>query len=70
VVDSGELANVVVTPSVTELDGIGDAVDRYRPGSESPALGNGEPLPGVVADFLGRARSAIAPTLGAIESPS
>ena len=69
IVGSGELGNVVVTPAVTGLTGISDAVARYRPAVGSAALGNGEPLPGVAADFLGKVRSVVAPSLGAIESP-
>lgn len=70
VVGSSELSSVVTTPTVSGLEGIDDAVARYRPATGSPALGNGEPLPGVVADFLGKVRSLVTPTLGAIESPS
>ncbi|MDJ0496205.1 MAG: right-handed parallel beta-helix repeat-containing protein [Acidimicrobiia bacterium] len=70
VVGPGELDSVVVSPSVTGLGGISDAVGRYRPAPGSPALGNGESLPGVIIDFLGFTRSAIAPSLGAIESAS
>lgn len=60
---------VVSTPTVAGLSGVSDAVARYTPVATSAALGNAEVLAGVVADFLGEARSLVAPTMGAIENP-
>ncbi len=67
VASSGE--TVVATPTVSGLSSIPDAVTRYTPIAGSPALGQAEVLAGVVADFLGIARSQVAPTMGAIENP-
>jgi len=62
-------SGVVVNPTVTALSGLDDAAGRYGPTVASPALGAAETLADVVADFFGVARSATAPTMGAIESP-
>ncbi len=63
-----ELDSVIATPTVGGLSDIADAVARYRPAAGSPALGAAEPVAGVIQDFLGQARSLVAPTMGAIES--
>lgn len=62
-------SGVVVTPTVTGLSGPGDAAGRCAPTVASPALGAAETLADVVFDFWGVARSATAPTMGAIENP-
>jgi hypothetical protein len=62
-------AGVVVDPTVSGLTGIDDAAARYTPAPASPALGAAEVLADVVVDFFGSARSAVTPTLGAIENP-
>ncbi len=68
-VTAGSGTGVVITPTVTGLTGISDAVARYTPAGSSPALGAAEPLDGVVVDFIGAARSLVAPTIGALENP-
>jgi hypothetical protein len=62
-------SGVVVTPTVTSLSSLDDAAGRYAPTVTSPALKAAETLAGVVTDFFGAARSASAPTMGAIENP-
>jgi len=64
-----ELSDVLGDPTVTGLNGLVDAVNRYRPAAGSAAIGAGEPLPGVAHDILGDVRSVSAPTMGAIENP-
>lgn len=62
-------AGVVGEPLWTGLTSLTDAIERYRPVDQSPALGSGDPLASEVSvDILGVPRSPSTPTLGAFET--
>lgn len=69
VVSRYDVAKVVRNPSDDGLTGLDDARQRYAPVSGSPALKSGSGVTGTLLDSSGKARSASAPSIGAIEQP-
>lgn len=67
---SGSIGAVIEDATWSDLGGLDDAIERYRPLEGSPVIGAGDPVASdVPIDILGITRSGAAPSLGAFETP-
>jgi hypothetical protein len=64
----GALGTIVVMPSTTGLDDLAEAIGRYRPAADSPALAAAPVTADALRDLLGVVRAPAA-GLGAVERP-